>query len=66
MPGNMRLLLSSLTMTFCFALYAENICRSGLLKPGGSIIGDMFFNGTVQTGSAASNGVTYVGAEQAE
>ena len=58
---NMRLLLSSLPEAFCFALYAENVAGQVYSKPGGSIIGDMFFNGTVQTGSAASNGVTYIG-----
>ena len=44
-----------------FTLYAENVAGQVYSKPGGSIIGDMFFNGTVQTGSAASNGVTYIG-----
>ncbi len=58
---NMRLLLSSLPEAFCFALYAENAAGQVYSEPSSNIVGDMFFNGTVQTGSATSNGVTYIG-----
>jgi len=58
---NIRLILSSFPEAFCFSFYGKNTAGQVFSEPSGSIVGDMFFNGTVQSGSVASNGVTYIG-----
>lgn len=58
---NVRFLLSSLPEAFCFSFYGNNLGAQTFAEPNGSINGDMFFNGSVQSNSGASNGTTYIG-----
>ena len=58
---NVRFLVSSLPEAFCFSFYGNNLGAQTFAEPNGSINGDMFFNGSVQSNSGASNGTTYIG-----
>ena len=58
---NVRFLVSSLPEAFCFSFYGNNLGAQAFAEPNGSINGDMFFNGSVQSNSGASNGTTYIG-----
>ena len=59
---NVRFLVSSLPEAFCFSFYGNNLGTQTFSETNGSINGDMFFNGSVQSNSGASNGITYIGA----
>jgi hypothetical protein len=58
---NIRLTLSSFPEAFCFSFYGNNLGSQTFSESDGSINGDMFFNGSVQSNSGASNGTTYIG-----
>ena len=58
---NVRFLVSSLPEAFCFSFYGNNLGAQTFAEPNGSINGDMYFNGSVQSNSGASNGTTYIG-----
>ena len=58
---NVRLTLSSFPEAFCFSFYGNNSGSQTFSESDGSINGDMFFNGSVQSNSGASNGTTYIG-----
>jgi len=58
---NVRFLVSSLPEAFCFSFYGNNLGTQTFSETNGSINGDMFFNGSVQSNSGASNGTTYIG-----
>ena len=58
---NIRLMLSSFPEAFCFSFYGNNSGSQVFSGPSGSISGDMFFNGSVQSNSGAINGTTYIG-----
>ena len=58
---NIRLTLSSFPEAFCFSFYGNNLGLQTFSESDGSINGDMFFNGSVQSNSGASNGTTYIG-----
>ena len=56
---NIRFLISSLPEAFCFSFYGGNNGGQTFSETNGSITGDMFYNGNVQSNSGANNGVTY-------
>ena len=56
---NIRFLISSLPEAFCFSFYGSNSSGQTFSETNGSITGDMFYNGNVQSNSGANNGVTY-------
>ena len=56
---NIRLTLSSFPEAFCFSFYGSNSGGQTFSETNGSITGDMFYNGNVQSNSGANNGVTY-------
>ena len=58
---NIRLTLSSFPEAFCFSFYGNNLGLQTFSESDGSINGDMFFIGSVQSISGASNGTTYIG-----
>lgn len=58
---NVRLMLSSLPEAFCFSFYGNNSSSQTFTQPNGTISGDMFFNGSVQSNSGTSSGTTYIG-----
>ena len=58
---NVRFLVSSLPEAFCFSFYGNNSGSQTFAETNGSINGDMFFNGSVQSNSSASNGTTFIG-----
>ena len=58
---NIRYILSSFPEAFCFSFYGYNSSSQTFSKPYGSISGDMFFNGSVTSGSGTTSGVTYIG-----
>ncbi len=55
---NLRLTLSSFPEAFCFSYYGNNSGSSTFSESLGSIVGDMYFNGTVST-SIVSSGTIY-------
>ena len=57
---NIRFILSSLPEAFCFSFYGNNTSSQVFSETGSYINGDMFFNGSVGSGSGTSNGVTYI------
>lgn len=56
---NIRFLISSFPEAFCFSFYGSNSGGQTFSETNGSITGDMFYNGNVQSNSGANNGVTY-------
>ncbi|MDP6169559.1 MAG: LamG domain-containing protein [Candidatus Marinimicrobia bacterium] len=56
---NIRFLISSLPEAFCFSFYGSNSSGQTFTETNGSISGDMFYNGNVQSNSGANSGVTY-------
>ena len=56
---NIRFLISSFPEAFCFSFYGGNNGGQTFSETNGSITGDMFYNGNVQSNSGANNGVTY-------
>ena len=56
-----RLLISTFPEAFSFSFYGNNINNQVFAEQGGSISGDMFFNGNVQENSIAIDGTTYNG-----
>ena len=58
---NVRLLISSFPEAFNFSFYGNNVSSQTFIEPNGSIYGDMFYNGSVESNSGANNGSTYIG-----
>ena len=58
---NIRFLISSLPEAFCFSFYGNNVSSQTFVEPNGSIYGDMFYNGSVESNSGTNNGSTYIG-----
>ena len=58
---NVRLLISSFPEAFNFSFYGNNVSSQTFVEPNGSIYGDMFYNGSVESNSGANNGSTYIG-----
>ena len=58
---NVRLLISSFPEAFNFSFYGNNAYNQMFSVSSGSVYGDMFFNGTVQSNSGSSDGTTYIG-----
>ncbi len=57
---NIRYIISSLPEAFCFSYYANNYSSQTFIKSNGTISGDMFFEGSVGSGSGTSSGTTYI------
>ena len=57
---NIRYIISSIPEAFCFSFYGNNASDQMLNLSGGTISGDMFFNGSVGPGSGTSSGTTYI------
>ena len=57
---NIRYIFSSLPEAFCFSFYGNNTSSQTFSETGSYIDGDMFFNGSVGSGSGTGNGVTYI------
>ena len=57
---NIRYIISSIPEAFCFSFYGNNASDQMLNWSGGTISGDMFFNGSVGPGSGTSSGTTYI------
>ena len=56
---NLRVILSSMPEAFCFSFYGNNSGNETFTKANGTISGDMFYNGNVQSNSGTSSGITY-------
>lgn len=56
---NLRLIISSMPEAFLFSFYGNNYNNSTFNEPNGTISGDMFYNGNVQSNSGTNSGVTY-------
>ena len=57
---NIRYIFSSLPESFCFSFYGNNTSSQTFSETGSYIDGDMFFNGSVGSGSGTSGGTTYI------
>lgn len=57
---NIRYIISSLPEAFCFSFYGNNSSNHTFSNSNGTISGDMFFNGSVGSGSGTSSGITYI------
>lgn len=57
---NIRYIISSIPEAFCFSFYGNNASDQMLNWSGGTVSGDMFFNGSVGPGSGTSSGTTYI------
>ena len=57
---NIRVIVSTYPEAFCFSYYGNNAGNATFTEPSGSINGDMFFKGAVQSNSGTQNGITYV------
>ena len=56
---NLRLILSSMPEAFCFSFYGNNSGGQTFTESNGTISGDMFYNGNVQSNSGTGSGTTY-------
>ena len=56
---NLRLILSSMPEAFCFSFYGNNSGNQTFTESNGTISGDMFYNGNVQSNSGTGSGTTY-------
>lgn len=56
---NLRVIVSSMPEAFCFSFYGQNAGNQTFTESNGTISGDMFYNGTVQSNSGSSSGTTY-------
>ena len=56
---NLRVIISSMPEAFCFSFYGHNAGSQTFTESNGTISGDMFYNGTVQSNSGSSTGTTY-------
>jgi len=57
---NIRYIISSVPEAFCFSFYGNNTSDQTFSKSNGTISGDMFFNGSVGSGSGTNSGITYI------
>jgi len=56
---NLRLIISSMPEAFCFSFYGNNSGGQTFTESNGTISGDMFYNGNVQSNSGTGSGTTY-------
>jgi len=56
---NLRLILSSMPEAFCFSFYGNNSGGQTFIESNGTISGDMFYNGNVESNSGTGSGTTY-------
>ena len=56
---NLRLIISSMPEAFCFSFYGNNSGGQTFTESNGTISGDMFYNGNVESNSGTNSGVTY-------
>jgi len=56
---NLRLILSSMPEAFLFSFYGNNSGNQTFTESNGTISGDMFYNGNVESNSGTGSGVTY-------
>jgi len=56
---NLRLILSSMPEAFCFSFYGNNSGGQTFTESNGTISGDMFYNGNVESNSGTGSGTTY-------
>ena len=57
---NIRYIISSLPEAFCFSFYGNNSSNHTFSNSNSTISGDMFFKGSVVSGSGTSSGTTYI------
>ena len=57
---NIRYIISSVPEAFCFSFYGNNTSGQTFSKSNGAINGDMFFKGSVASGSGTNSGITYI------
>ena len=55
----LRLILSSMPEAFCFSFYGNNSGGQTFTESNGTISGDMFYNGNVESNSGTNSGITY-------
>jgi len=56
---NLRLILSSMPEAFLFSFYGNNSGSQTFTESNGTISGDMFYNGNVESNSGTGSGTTY-------
>ena len=56
---NLRLIISSMPEAFCFSFYGNNSGGQTFTESNGTISGDMFYNGNVESNSGTGSGTTY-------
>ena len=56
---NLRLILSSMPEAFLFSFYGNNSGGQTFTESNGTISGDMFYNGNVESNSGTGSGTTY-------
>ena len=56
---NLRLIISSMPEAFLFSFYGNNSGNQTFTESNGTISGDMFYNGNVQSNSGTNSGLTY-------
>jgi hypothetical protein len=56
---NLRLIVSSMPEAFCFSFYGNNSGGQTFTESNGTISGDMFYNGNVESNSGTGSGTTY-------
>ncbi|MBT3590374.1 MAG: LamG domain-containing protein [Candidatus Marinimicrobia bacterium] len=56
---NLRLIISPMPEAFCFSFYGDNSDSETFTEPNGTINGDMFYNGNIESNSGTNSGVTY-------
>jgi len=56
---NLRLFISSMPEAFFFSFYGNNSGNQTFTESNGTISGDMFYNGNVQSNSGTNSGITY-------
>jgi hypothetical protein len=56
---NLRLIISSMPEAFLFSFYGNNSGNQTFTESNGTISGDMFYNGNVESNSGTNSGITY-------
>ena len=56
---NLRLIISSMPEAFFFSFYGNNSGSQTFTESNGTISGDMFYNGNVESNSGTNSGITY-------
>ena len=53
---NLRLIISPMPEAFCFSFYGDNSDSETFTEPNGTINGDMFYNGNIESNSGTNSG----------